>query len=357
MPEDGYWFKMPEWLAQRTELSGAAKMVWARLDDYSRIDGTNTARAGLRRLALDLGSNYSVIRRAVSELITADLLAVEVGRGKSTNLYRTKRSEPPANHYAASSEPPAAHRGSVVIQNGPVVSQIGPRSEPLAARTKTITKTNDQDQGPRPVVGVTDTDKEESPEEPFEGSIPRGCELLENGMSGLQDENRELLRELGVAKIDEVTTLDGVTPDLIRHVVQRYGDDDPGILVNQLRRLAKKNGVYRSRQRAVAKQNEATRVYYAGMQWMAAIHKRRIAAANAIIEENGGADGEKVKAVYVGLPKMLSGKPYPFHCCQQAIANVLNPGEINRRLHAEDGGGDVNPPQPTPVEAAQERLW
>lgn len=81
--------KIPRDIMERTDLTATAKMVYAMIAD--RIGENTDCWPGIRRLAKDLGVWEGAIRRAVSELESASLIAVSRPAGNprgQTNRYR-----------------------------------------------------------------------------------------------------------------------------------------------------------------------------------------------------------------------------------------------------------------------------
>lgn len=83
------FLKLPIDIARRPDLSPAAKIVYAAIVD--RIGSNGHAWPGVRRLALDTGTDKSTVERTVDALEAAGLLVVERVNGNpggKTNTYR-----------------------------------------------------------------------------------------------------------------------------------------------------------------------------------------------------------------------------------------------------------------------------
>ncbi|MDY7011198.1 MAG: hypothetical protein SVV80_10680 [Planctomycetota bacterium] len=86
MPESFY--KLPQGLTARRDLTAADKIVWAVLRNQIDLNGNGVAWVGCRRLARACGINPGTVLEAIPRLEAEGLLLVERRASGQTNLYR-----------------------------------------------------------------------------------------------------------------------------------------------------------------------------------------------------------------------------------------------------------------------------
>lgn len=96
----GSFVQMPVDILARRDINPAAKLIYAVLSDYERIQGNGTAWPGQRTLRAKVGLTGSVVGRAIARLTSVGLVEiVEVGKGTRPTTYwlsarKTRALEP-----------------------------------------------------------------------------------------------------------------------------------------------------------------------------------------------------------------------------------------------------------------------
>jgi DNA-binding Lrp family transcriptional regulator len=128
-PSAGGWWKLPVHVAKRTDLSPAAKLVYAAILD--RIGDNHECWPGIRRLANDCGLSPTTVVEAARKLEAVGLLTVDHVTGNPggrTNRYRfPERSD--VRTYQNPNVPESEHR-TYQNPNGDV-PETGTEPDPL----------------------------------------------------------------------------------------------------------------------------------------------------------------------------------------------------------------------------------
>jgi hypothetical protein len=106
----GQFVKLPRELLERTDLTPAAKLVYAEIRD--RLGDNGEAWPGLRRIAKGCGLGRSTVDGCIDQIEAAGLLVVERPRGNpagTTNRYRLPGS-PHSVTYQKADVPKSGHR-------------------------------------------------------------------------------------------------------------------------------------------------------------------------------------------------------------------------------------------------------
>jgi len=142
------------------------------------------------------------------------------------------------------------------------------------------------------------------------------------------DDLQAAAAECGVYAVDELAAC-GVTAQTLRELNAQGLRD--GTLVRQAISRAKEMAEVAIRDEARRKAAEELLQEKAAEDEAANVDGRRNTIAMQIIGEHGGPESKVVKDAHAGNIG-VGGRVYPLFACRQAIAETLEPGEIDRRL-------------------------
>ena len=129
---------MPASLIRRTDLDPGAKVLWAVLADYARMDGDVCAWPGQRRLRADMGVGGWLLARWIDQLVDVGALEVEPGVGRRSSRYTPldpSRSAPPTGAQTNHSAPPTQGANSTpLIRSAPLAPRRQARKSAVAPR-------------------------------------------------------------------------------------------------------------------------------------------------------------------------------------------------------------------------------